>query len=198
MTRLSTSRRLALLAASTAVLTGGALAHGSAFAAAQWNKITDAPSGISVRLPGKPQVQKTTDNGVNCRDYVATTGYGAVGFSVFDEPGSDPAKPWDLKGGLKGAVDGYNSADPSTALRSTDVHDGTEHGDRYLEAKLVGAHGRTGHIRLVDHGRQAIMIMNVGTGDQRRTVDRDYQQVLHSIHAPDHGTPQRGAPAVAT
>ncbi|MGW1166495.1 hypothetical protein [Streptomyces sp. NPDC002550] len=198
MVRLSTLHRLALLAASTTVITGGVLAQGSAFAATQWQQITDAPSGITVRLPGRPAVQKYSDHGVNSRDYVVPTGYGALGFSVFDGPGKAPDKPWDLKTGLKAAVDGYNSSDAEARLHSTGVHDGTEDGDHYLEAGLVGADGKVGHIRMVDHGRQALMIMTIGTGDRRDAVDRDYRQVLDSIKTRDHGPRQAGEPAVAT
>jgi hypothetical protein len=198
MVRLSRFHRLALLAASTAVITGGALSQGSAFAATQWQQITDSPSGISVRLPGKPVMQRYSDHGVNSRDYVVPTRYGALGFSVFDGPAHAQAEPWDLKTGLKSAVDGYNSADTGAGLRSTDVHEGAKDGDRYLEAKLVGVGGRTGHIRFVDHGRQSIVVMTVGHDDQRDAVDRDYRQVLDSVKVPDHGSRQAQGPAVST
>ncbi|MGW1807742.1 hypothetical protein [Streptomyces sp. NPDC002078] len=198
MVRLSRFHRLALLTASTAVITGGVLSQGSAFADTQWQKITDSPSGITVRLPGKPVVQKYSDHGVNSRDYVVPTGYGALGFSVFDGPGKAPDKPWDLRTGLKAAVDGYNSSDTSARLHSTDVHAGTKDGDRYLEARLVGAEGRVGHIRLVDHGKQSIVVMTVGTGRQRAAVDRDYRQVLDSIKTPHHAPRQVAEPAVST
>ncbi|MFI6357409.1 hypothetical protein ACIBJF_33335 [Streptomyces sp. NPDC050743] len=198
MVRLSRFHRLALLASSTAVVTAGVLSQGSAFAATQWQEITDSPSGITVRLPGKPVVQRYSDHGVNSRNYVVPTRYGALGFSVFDGPAHAQAKPWDLKTGLKAAVDGYNSADTGAGLRSTGVHEGTKDGDRYLEAKLVGAGGRTGHIRLVDHGRQSIVVMTVGHDDQRATVDRDYRQVLDSVKVPDHAPRQVAGPAVAT
>ncbi|MFD8391243.1 hypothetical protein ACFV2N_19105 [Streptomyces sp. NPDC059680] len=211
MVRLSKFQRLTLLAASTTVITAGVLSAGSAFAAPaaphtaavttaghpdaapRWKQITDSPSGITVRLPGKPVVQKYSAHGVNSRSYLVPTGYGAMGFSVFDGPGKAPDKPWDLKTGLKGAVDGYNSGDVGARLRSTDVHDGTKDGDHYLEARLVGADGRTGHIRMVDHGEQAMMVMIVGTDDQRHAVDQDYRQVLDSIKAPEHGPRAEGS-----
>ncbi|MEU9475337.1 hypothetical protein [Streptomyces sp. NPDC048191] len=216
MVRLSRFQRLALLATSTTVITGGVLSHGAAFAApmtphtaavtaaAQWKKITDTPSGITVQLPGKPQVQKENSSAVNSRAYLVPTRYGAIGFAVYDCPDADAAKPWDLKGGLKGAVDGYNSGDPGAHLRSTDLHAGTTaDGDHYLDAKLVGRDGKVGHIRFVDHGKQALMVMNVGTGGKRAAVDRDYRQVLDSIKVPDRGARDHGlrrpqGPAVAT
>ncbi|MER6733011.1 hypothetical protein [Streptomyces puniciscabiei] len=196
MLRLSKVQRLVLLAASTTVITGGVLSHGSAFAAPQWQKITDS-SGITVRLPGKPHVEKYSEGGVNSRDYVVKTGYGALGFIVLDGPGKAPDRPWDLKTDLKAAVEGYNSSDTGAHLRSTDVHQGTTGGDHCLEAKLVGV-DRVGHIRLVDHGRQELTIMTVGHGDQRRAVDRDYRQVLDSIKAPGHGTRHAEGAAVST
>ncbi|WP_159033053.1 hypothetical protein [Streptomyces fodineus] len=216
MIRLSKYQRLALLAASTTVITGGVLSQGAAFAApaaphpasvtaaghvdaaTQWKQVTDTPSGITVQLPGKPRTQENTDNQISCRDYVVPTGYGAIGFSVYDGPASEANKPWDLEAGLKNAVDGYNSGDPGARLRSTDVHDGTKDGHRYLEAKLVGADGRVGHIRLVDLGQRAIIIEDVGNSDQRDSVDHDYQQVLDSIKLPDHSVRQAQDPAVAT
>ncbi|MEV6053184.1 hypothetical protein [Streptomyces sp. NPDC052107] len=212
MVRLSKFQRLALLAASTTVITGGVLSAGSAFAApaaphtaavtaagrpdaaTQWKEVTDSPSGITVQLPGKPVMHKYSDHGINSRDYVVSTGYGALGFSVLDGPGKAPTKPWDLRTGLKAAVDGYNGTDTSPRLHSTDVHAG----DHYLEAKLVGADGEVGHIRLTDHGKQLIMVMTVGTGSQRATVDQDYRQVLDSIKVPDHSPRQVQEPAVAT
>ncbi|MGV4984176.1 hypothetical protein ACVB8X_15730 [Streptomyces sp. NRAIS4] len=219
MIRLSKFQRLALLAASTTVITGGVLSHGAAFAAtaaphsaaasvaapghleaaAQWKKITDTPSGITVQLPGVPKVQKDSDSGLNSRNYDVTTGYGVMGFSVLDGPAVDPSKPWDLNEGLKSVVDGFNSGDPSAKLKSTDAHEGTtKDGHHYLEAKLVGADGTVGHVRLVDAGAQAMVILNVGTDDHQKAVDQDYQQVLDSIHVPDHGTSQTEGSAAST
>ncbi|WP_369389691.1 hypothetical protein AB5J72_20205 [Streptomyces sp. CG1] len=216
MIRPSKFQRLALLAASTTVITGGALAHGSAFAAeagprtaqvsatshldatTQWRQITDS-SGITVRLPGEPQVQKDNKDGIISRDYAVRTGYGVMGFAVFEAPGTDPSAPWDLSGGIKDAVDGYNTTDTHAHLRSTGDHEGTtKTGDHFVEAKLAGADGRVGHIRIVDHGRQALMIMTVGTGEQQHAVDQDYQQVLDSIHGPDHAAPTPVGPATST
>lgn len=214
MIRLSRFQRLALIAASTTVITGGVLSGGAAFAApaaphpaavaaghldaaAQWQQITDK-SGISVQLPGKPRVRSNADNGVDSRAYVVPTGYGGIRFSVYDGPaGSDPNSPWDIKGGLKSSLDAYNSGDPSGKLTSTGVHEGMDSGHHYLEAELVGADGSKGHIRIVDLGQQAIEIMNVGTGDQKHALDRDYQQVLDSIKLPDHRLLQAGETAVA-
>ncbi|MEV5874492.1 hypothetical protein AB0L75_09735 [Streptomyces sp. NPDC052101] len=216
MIRLSRFQRLALLAASTTVITAGVLSQGSAFAApaaprtaavtaahradadTQWKQIDDTASGVTVRLPGKPDIQKDTTAGVAIRDYLVTTGYGATGFSVYDKPDAATG-PWDLDGGLKAALDGYNSVDAGAELTSTDVHHGTTHdGDHYVEAKLVGVDGKVGHIRIVDLGKHSIMLMTVGRGGQQAAVDRDYQQVLDSIKVPHHGAPRAEASAVST
>jgi hypothetical protein len=216
MTRLSKYQRFALLAASTTVITGGVLSQGAAFAApaaphpvsataagqadaAQWKNITDAPSGITVQLPGKPQMQQNTDNQISSRDYVVETGYGAIGFSVNDGPASEANQPWDLQAGLKNEVDGLNSGDPSARIHATDVREATKDGIHYLEANLVGAGGEVGHIDLIDLGQREIITETLGNSAQKDAMDRDYQQVVDSIKLPDHNAQQQAQePAVAT
>ncbi|MCE0446997.1 hypothetical protein LT493_28375 [Streptomyces tricolor] len=208
---LSRFQRLALLAASTTVITGGVLLPGSAFAASapqnatvaaagvtaapQWAKTTDTPSGISVQLPGKAEVEKSVEDGVHSRVYAVPTDYGAIAFAVEEVPGTDPDTPWDLKRTLKANVDAYNkdSKSAKNRIRSTDVRQSTTaDGARELHADLVADDGTTGHVRFVDHGQYLVTVITLSVGGQEDLMDEDHQRVLDSVVVPDKDAGQAG------
>ncbi|MEU1402068.1 hypothetical protein ABZ471_06810 [Streptomyces sp. NPDC005728] len=215
MTRISTFQRVALLAASTTVITGGVLLPGTAFAAtapqtvaaasvadvdaaAQWTATTDDSSGITVQLPGNAQVEEYEAGGAQARVYTVETAYGSIGFAIYEMPGANPSDPWDLPSSLQAAVDNLN-ADPqsaSTAFTSSDVEKGTtSDGFSGLQANLTATDGTVGHIRLVDLGPYMIQFMSTGTADQQDVMDQDYEQLLSNVQLPDSGAAQPDAPA---
>ena len=212
MTRRSTLRRLVLLAASTGVITGGVLLPTSAFAAppprtasvatadagsgdaAGWSRTTDTTSGISVRLPDRPLVQQNNEDGVRTRLYLVPTEYGAIGFSVFEAPGTDPSAPWDLKATLSSVLEGYNSDAKSSreVLRSTGAHAGTTKGSPDLGADLTAADGSRGHIRLIDLGEHMVVVMTVSERGHQDLMDKDHRQVLDSVRVPGDDATRSG------
>ena len=203
MTRLSRIQRVVLLAASTTAITGGVLLPTSAFAApatppagttadaaARWTQTTDDPSGISARLPGKAEMRDVSEHGVEGRMYVAKTDYGAIGFAVYDTP---PGGRWDLKGCLQDTLNGFNEDSRSAdgKLTSKDVQEGTTpDGQPALDAALAARDGTVGHVRYVDLGDHMIMVISLGTSDNRQAMDADYLQLLNGIQLPGNGTVQ--------
>lgn len=209
MTHLARFRRLALLAASTTVITGGALLPTSAFAApatppaavtaavadaaARWTQTTDDPSGVMAELPGDAQIQKDTVNGFQARTYQVNTDYGVIGFVVYDAPSG--GGQWDLKGSLKNALDNYNKDSRSADDRLTghDVRESTTDGGQpVLDAGLSTGDGTAGHTRFVDLGDHLVQIEVLGTKDAQKTMDADYRQSLSSLQLPS-GTTTRSS-----
>lgn len=192
MTRLSRFQRLALLTASTTVITGGALLPGAAFAApaphapsvtaadARWVETKDAHSGITARLPAKSTTQSTPDS----RSYIAETDFGMAQFSVIDSPG---AAQNDLNAALKGYLSGYNEVPQSSdeKIRSTDVSTGTTaDGHRTLHADITAPDGTVGRIGFIDGGDHVVQIAAIGVDTQPDAVLADYKQLLDSVQLP--------------
>ncbi|MGW2746191.1 hypothetical protein [Streptomyces sp. NPDC001450] len=204
MTRLARFQRLALLAASTTVITGGVLLPTSAFAApatppattatvadaaTRWTQTTDESSGVTAELPGDAQMQKYTVNGIKGRAYQVATDYGSIGFMVYDAPRG--GGQWDLKGSLKNALDNYNKDSRSTddVLTSHDVRESaTDGGQPVVDAALSAGDGTVGHTRFVDLGDHMVQILVMGTKDTQKTMDADYRQFLNRLQLPSGAT----------
>ncbi|MFJ9820069.1 hypothetical protein ACIRU3_33330 [Streptomyces sp. NPDC101151] len=206
MTRLSKFQRVALLAASTTVITGGLMLPGTAFAApqtatvatdahgadsaAQWAATTDHTSGVTAELPGQPEKETISENGVEGRTYTVPTEYGAMAFGVFDAP---DGSAWDLAANLQSALDGYNSdsKSPDDVLTSSDVQEGTTaDGQPALDAALSAPDGTIGHVRFIDAGDHMVEIVVLGTQDAQQDVDADYMQLLNGLQLPGGTTTQ--------
>ncbi|GEC06811.1 hypothetical protein SSP24_44660 [Streptomyces spinoverrucosus] len=192
MTRLSRFQRLALLTASTTVITGGALLPSTAFAApapditsvavaeARWVETKDAPSGITAQLPEKTKAQKVPGG----RTYVATADSEVVQFSVVDAPGFGQT---DLKVALKGYLMGYNETAKSSdeKVTSANVREGTTaDGHHSLHADVRSPDGTVGHIGLIDVGDHVIQIATIGTDVQPDIVKSDHKKLVDSIQVP--------------
>ncbi|MFJ3304563.1 hypothetical protein ACIPSA_15845 [Streptomyces sp. NPDC086549] len=194
-------RRL-LLSASTVVAAGAVLLPSGAFAApqvpppfprsvsapapARWVETTDAPSGIKVRLPGNPEVQKLTKakDGVDGRIYMAATDTGVAGFAVADAAGVK-----DLKQNLRGFLDGYNeeSRSPRSELTGTAVKVTTSGGQRVLDTRLSAKDGTVGFLRLIDDGHHLVELVSLGPEQQKASVAEAHQQLLDSLRIPAPG-----------
>ncbi|WP_159048982.1 hypothetical protein [Streptomyces sp. NRRL B-3648] len=125
--------------------------------------------------------------------YLVQTAYGVIGFSVEDVPGTDPSAPWDLRGSLKAAVDGYDSPSSDDVLRSTGVTEGVPaDGHREPDAELTAPDGTRGHIRLVDQGTYLLTVFTASVHGHRDEMDRDHQRALDSITVPAGHDAQSG------
>ncbi|AWT43709.1 hypothetical protein DMT42_16225 [Streptomyces actuosus] len=203
MTRRSTLRRLSLLAASAAVITGGALLPGTALAATgappsavavqanglrteagQWQVTTDKPSGVSVQLPGKPETVQFTraTDGVDGRAYFAQTDYGVLALTVYDgAAGADDLRPM-LDSYLKDA-----SQKASTNVTTTASEESTVEGLPALDAQLAGEDGNVGYVRFIAAGQFMIQLETVGPQDKLDAMTEAYMQFLGSMQLPGTG-----------
>ncbi|WKD34050.1 hypothetical protein [Streptomyces xanthophaeus] len=208
MTHRSRTQRIALLSASTALVTGGLLPSATAFAApahtaaaafaaptptptptpsAQGTvKTTDPPSGITAQLPGKAKVRMGAipmeGGSVDARVYGVETPDGATGFAVYDMPGDRIP----LEDALKGFVDAYGLTGGGT-LTSDDVRKTTVDGRPALDANLTGedADGAAvGSIRFISDDDHLVMALTYGPKDNEKDLKEMHQQLLSSLTIP--------------
>ncbi|MFD6914414.1 hypothetical protein ACFWB2_27605 [Streptomyces virginiae] len=207
MTHRSRTQRLALLSASTALVTAGLLPSTSAFAApapaaavaaaptptppstppAQGAvKTTDPPSGISAELPGKAQVRSGSipmdGETVAARVYGVETPDGATGFAVYDMPGDRLP----LEDALKGFVDAYGLMGSGT-LTSENVRKTTVDGHPALDATLTGVDGTeqlAGSIRFISDDDHLVMALTYGPEENEKDLNAMHKQLLDSLQIP--------------
>ncbi|MFF3088392.1 hypothetical protein ACFVRB_25615 [Streptomyces nojiriensis] len=211
MTHRSRTRRLALLSASTALVTAGLLPSATAFAApahavavaaaptptptptststrpAQGMvKTTDPPSGITAELPGKAKVRMGAipmeDGSVDARVYGVETPDGGTGFAVYDMPGDRIP----LEDALKGFVDAYGLTGNGT-LTSDNVRKTTVDGRPALDASLSGedADGAAvGSIRIISDDDHLVMALTLGPEENEKDLKQTQQQLVASLRIP--------------
>ena len=213
MTRLSRTQRILMLTASTAVAAGGVLLPTSAFAAPEtphvgsvttmaaghaghshqgitipadeWVKTTDAPSGITVKLPGKATVQKLSipagGTTVTGRVYSVETDNGFFGFAVIDVPGGQE----DLHEGLQGFLEGYNEGAGET-LTSSSIRKTTIDGRPALDARLStkGSDRVVGAARFIADDTHVVQAVTLGSATNKKAMDQMHQQLIASIRIP--------------
>ncbi len=211
MTHRSRTQRLALLSASTALVTGGLLPSAPAFAApapaaafafaaaptptptptptqpAQGAvKTTDPPSGITAELPGKAKVRMGAipmdGDSVDVRVYGVDTPDGATGFAVYDMPGDRIP----LEDALKGFVDAYGLTGAGT-LTSDDVRKTTVDGRPALDASLSGEDpdgSAVGSIRFISDDDHLVMALTYGPEAKEKDLKEMHQQLLSSLTIP--------------
>ncbi|MER6257359.1 hypothetical protein ABT224_39165 [Streptomyces sp. NPDC001584] len=208
MTHRSRAQRLALLSASTALVTGGLLPSATAFAApahaaaaavaaptptptptqpAQGAvKTTDPPSGITAELPGKAKVRMGAipleGESVDVRLYALETQGGGTGFAVYDMPGDRIP----LEDALKGFVDAYGLTGAGT-LTSDDVRKTTVDGRPALDANLSGEDpdgAAVGSIRFISDDDHLVMALTYGPEAKEKDLKEMHQQLLSSLTIP--------------
>ncbi|WP_314251906.1 hypothetical protein [Streptomyces sp. DSM 40907] len=209
MTHRSRTQRLALLSASTALVTGALLPSATAFAAparaaaiaftaaptptptptrpAQGAvKTTDPPSGITAELPGKAKVRMGAipmeGGSVDARVYGVETPDGATGFAVYDMPGD--LIP--LEDALKGFVDAYGLTGGGT-LTSDNVRKTTVDGRPALDANLTGEGpdgAAVGSIRFISDDDHLVMALIYGPEAKEKDLKEMHQQLLSSLTIP--------------
>ncbi|MFF9087324.1 hypothetical protein ACF1BE_13050 [Streptomyces sp. NPDC014991] len=222
MTRSSTYQRLALLAASTTVITGVALLPTSAFAAPPAPHTTafamdgsgagaGAGAGAgSVDAGGTGSVGRwteTTDeeSGISAQlpgepdtqrladeDGRAHQVQTAYGAIGFSVFDGDD---FDLPGTLKENLDAYNqdSRSPDDVLHSDNVQEGTtDDGSPTLDADLTAADGTLGHVTYTVVKGHLLELYVLGTQDKVDAMQADYNQLMDSVRLSGDGTAPSG------
>ncbi|MER6975587.1 hypothetical protein [Streptomyces carpinensis] len=150
--------------------------------AAQWVKTTDAPSGITVKLPGRTKVvhDSITLNGktFQLRMYVVRAGKNKAVFQVTDMHGAD------TKAALDPAIRGIATSTKGTVSRDQPL-------------KVAGHPAREGRITFDDKGVPRVVLIRyvaaadhlVGLGASGPAADEKgvkqlYQQLTGSLHIP--------------
>ncbi|MCX5305334.1 hypothetical protein OG304_18065 [Streptomyces sp. NBC_00160] len=213
MTHRSRTQRLALLSASTALVTAGLLPSTTAFAAPAPAaaagvavtaaaaptptppptqpsqaavKTTDPPSGISAELPGKAKVRSGS---------IPLDGktVGARMYGVETPGGATGFAVYDVPGdrlpledALKGFVNAYGLMGGGT-LTSENVRKTTVDGHPALYATLTGVDGTevlAGSIRLISDDDHVIMALTFVPEENEKNLNAMHKQLLDSLQIP--------------
>ncbi|MBA4867162.1 hypothetical protein H1V43_38965 [Streptomyces sp. PSKA54] len=211
----SPKQRFAIFAASTAVAAGGVLLPTSAFAASatphvgtvttiaatqgsqgqqdaadpaeKWVETTDAPSGITFKLPGKPSVQEFSETGadgttISGRQYMLAGTDGVVTvFVVYDAPGTQE----NLKNGLEGVRETFSTEFGETAT-STSGKKTTVDGNPALRTDLSTKDDdpQTGSACIIAEENHMVHVLTLGDAADEKAVDEMHQQTLDNVHTP--------------
>lgn len=212
MTHRSRTQRLALLSASTALVTAGLLPSTTAFAAPAPAaaagvavtaaaaptptppptqpsqaavKTTDPPAASRPNSPGRPRsapAPSLDGKTVGARVYGVETPGGATGFAVYDVPGDRLP----LEDALKGFVNAYGLMGGGT-LTSENVRKTTVDGHPALDATLTGVDGTevlAGSIRLISDDDHVIMALTFVPEENEKNLNAMHKQLLDSLQIP--------------
>ncbi|MGW1030455.1 hypothetical protein ACWD4J_43640 [Streptomyces sp. NPDC002577] len=218
MARRSPMQRFAMLTASSAVVAAGVLLPTSAFAAQatphtatapttaaaqghqeqavadpaeKWVEITDAPSGIKFKLPGKPEVEKFSQpaadgSTVTGRMYSVEKADGTVViFTVYDVPGTAANANIGLEGFRQGFSEEFGKTATSTSAKQTTV-DGHPAVDAHLSTKDSAP--LTGSSCYIAGDSHVIGIVTLGPAADAKAVDQMHQQTLDGVRIPSSST----------
>ncbi|MGW1891314.1 hypothetical protein ACWCP6_13815 [Streptomyces sp. NPDC002004] len=211
MPRTSRRRRLVMPAASAALAAGCALLPSGAFAtsatphtdpltataaqdasagttpAENWKEITDSPTGIKAKLPGKAKAEKATKRVygkvVHSRVYTVESDDGLAGLTVRDMGSIRQPLTYDLQGFLNNwnAVPGQTVKLTSTSSRTTTVD-----GHPALDVRLTSKGGMpaAGATCFIADGTHLVQVLTLGPASNERTTKQIHQQILASIRIP--------------
>lgn len=197
------TKRALVLSLAAAAVAGGAVASSTANAApvtprtgvvtaiqaelrAGWVKTTDAPTGITVHLPGKATVEKHTERvlgqEVTSRGYLVETGEGFVVFAVTEVPDNyDMQLPTELQSFMEGVKEETGASFISTGAEETTVE-----GRPALDARIATDEGErmTGSTRLIDGDRYLVQAVTVGPEANEKALEKTHQEIVDSIRIP--------------
>lgn len=206
MARLSPTQRFLMLAGSTSLAAGGVLIPTSAFAApapaastgtvtvaeqgdhgqadaTKWVKTTDAPSGITFKLPGEATFDKFAKDATTYagRTYSVTTADESTRITVNDGPSS--AK--DLDAQLKFTL-GTDTADASDDLKATDIKKTTVDGRPALDAHLSDPAdaGWVGFIRIIGGDTYVVKVITETSAADEQAGSQTHQEARDSVRFP--------------
>ncbi|GGN81049.1 hypothetical protein GCM10011579_067220 [Streptomyces albiflavescens] len=212
MTHRSLAQRLLMLAAPTALAAGGVLLptsalaapmtphfgtvttqvggvsghhhHGTATPGVKWVETTDAPSGITFKLPGKPKMQEIPQKEAGdypARVYAVPTSDGFMYFLVIDVRGAGPAELKDaVEGTRQGMADDWGGAAVTSQKHNTvdgrpalDARFSSTKGDHMVATSLAVADD--------DHIVQAV---TVGPEAKEKSVTEAQEQAAAGLRIP--------------
>ncbi|MFD7445988.1 hypothetical protein [Streptomyces sp. NPDC059909] len=161
--------------------------HGTDITPATWAETTDAPSGVTFKLPGKPTVQeipKSLDGLTpGARVYMAQSAEGIhSAVIVYDVPGSQAT----LSVGLQEFLRGYN-AGSGERLTAGNSRQTTVDGRPALDAPLAAAKGGgkdSGSVRLIADDTHVVQIVTIGPKANEKAVKKTHQQLLAGVRIP--------------
>ncbi|MFG3480323.1 hypothetical protein QRN89_23620 [Streptomyces chengbuensis] len=200
---LTRTKRLLVLTVAAAAVTGGAVATTTASAApvtprtgavqaiqaelrAGWVKTTDAPTGVTVDLPGKATVEKRTERvlgqEVITRGYLVETEEGLAVFAVTEVPDAyDMRLPAELQSFVEAAKKETGASFVSTGVKETTVD-----GRPTLDARIASDGGKqiTGSTRLIDGGTFLVQTVALGPKANEKALEKTHQEIVDSIRIP--------------
>ncbi|WP_189317892.1 hypothetical protein [Streptomyces brasiliensis] len=165
-----------------AATAGGPVTSPPRGVAAQWVDTTDAPSGITVKLPGRAKVEHDSftlsGKTYQIRRYKVSVGKNKVAFEVVDMHGADP------KPELDPAVRGAAASISGTITRNQPL-------------KVAGHSAREGRITFDNHGVPSVTLVRSvaaddhlvglvagGPATDEHGVKQLYQQLTSSLRIP--------------
>ncbi|MGD1223468.1 hypothetical protein AB9Q10_34165 [Streptomyces krungchingensis] len=210
VTHRSVSQRLLMLTAPTALVAGAVLLPTSALAApatphsvsvtmndqgaghngrdlgtavspAKWKEATDDPSGIAIKLPGKPRIQNLKTYGIQARHYSVRTSDGVMYFMVVDVKSTGPG---DLKELVEGTRQGM--AERLGGVAITSQKPVTMDGHTAVDAHMNSLTGKRMVIttRVVAVDDRVVQVVTVGPKAHEKAVDKAQAQAVASLRFP--------------
>ncbi|MFF8265005.1 hypothetical protein [Streptomyces virginiae] len=151
-----------------------------------WVETTDAPSGITIELPGKATVRKATvsvdGKPVEARVYAVDSPDGGTVFSVHDMVDDR----YTLEDNLHRFLESYmvNTAEP---LTSSEVRKSTVDGRPVLDARLASESGgepAVGFTRLIADDDHFVQVMVLGPAANEKALEAMHERLLAGLRIP--------------
>ncbi|MFJ9855422.1 hypothetical protein [Streptomyces sp. NPDC101150] len=166
--------------------TAPTIAAGFKIPAVNWAEVTDPPSGITVRLPGKVKVTESSDP--PCRDYSAemTETHVLVLFTICDA--AETPKMSDLQAAAKGSTDGFRKQSDNVAIKSSTREtkfDGHPTLDLRLSTKAGGPDSSIGAFRYISDDSHFIIAQTMGDAQNEKSLNSTHKQLITGIRIPD-------------
>jgi hypothetical protein len=173
-------------ALSLTVFPGGTASLGVTVPAVEWTETTDSPTGISVMLPGRATVEKTTTTDAGGKShpfrlYTAEIDSSqGVLFGIIDF--SDGKYTYDFDKGLKGIVENTGSGGAVTNSRRLTVNGHPALDGRFTATFDDGTN--VGLVRIVSAGKYVVVIETLGPLSNENELSPIHQRVLGSLRLP--------------
>ncbi|WP_351222827.1 hypothetical protein [Streptomyces sp. NPDC002133] len=153
----------------------------------RWVERTDAPSGITFKIPESATVETRAEAGTgkiaSCRIYLMRTSDGLNGaVGVYDIPGT----PETLREALQGFVEGYNK-DPGRKIAIASSRMTTVDGRPALDARLTTTEGKArgvGSVRFIADDTHVVQVLTLAGETDKKAADRMHQQLLAGVRIP--------------
>ncbi|MCM1973716.1 hypothetical protein [Streptomyces sp. G1] len=154
--------------------------------AVDWSEVTDAPSGITARLPGEAEVVEFGESA--CRDYSAETAdtHVSVLFTVCDVQGTP--KRSDLQAAADGATSSFRKEFGNVAVDSSTREtefDGHPTLDLRLSVKDGGPEGKISAHRYIADDSHFVIAQTVADARNEESLNSTHKRLIAGIRIPD-------------